>query len=105
MIGGQVIADRLRHTARTPSSHPDDVQHRRLIIDTDKWLLARWFPTNYGDRPPEAPVVQVIQISNADAAREVAMLLATATARKVLADREEATKAIDHREIEDNGDE
>lgn len=48
--GGHVIAERMRITAATPSDHPDDVQHRRLIIDVDKWLLARWFPTNYGDR-------------------------------------------------------
>lgn len=49
-IGGSIIAERLRKLAATPSDHPDDVAHRRLQIDVDKWLLARWFPTKYGDR-------------------------------------------------------
>lgn len=48
--GGMVLAERMRKTAATPSDHPDDVAHRRLMIDTDKWLLARWFPTQFGDK-------------------------------------------------------
>lgn len=47
---GDVIAARMRQLAAEPSNHPDDVQHRRLMLDTDKWLLARWYPNRYGDR-------------------------------------------------------
>lgn len=47
---GDAIAARMRDLAAQPSDHPDDVQHRRLQIDTDKWLLARWYPQRYGDR-------------------------------------------------------
>lgn len=47
---GDVIAARMRKLASEPSDHPDDVQHRRLQLDTDKWLLARWYPNRYGDR-------------------------------------------------------
>ena len=89
-IGGTVIAERMRDTAaKRDSKRQDDVQHRRLIIDTDKWLLARWFPTNYGDRVAVsgAEGAPPIQLSNADAAREVALLLATAAARRVAAQR------------------
>ncbi|MEY4672717.1 MAG: hypothetical protein RL148_501 [Planctomycetota bacterium] len=49
-IGGEHIAERLRRLAAEPSDHPDDVAHRRLQVDVDKWLLARWFPSRYGDR-------------------------------------------------------
>ena len=45
-----MIAARMRRLAAEPSTHPDDVQHRRLQLDTDKWLLARWYPNRYGDR-------------------------------------------------------
>ena len=39
----------------------DMTQHRRLQIDTRKWLLSRWLPKVYGDRTtlagdPEAPL-------------------------------------------------
>jgi len=47
---GDAIAARMRKLAAEPSTHPDDVQHRRLQLDTDKWLLARWYPNRYGDR-------------------------------------------------------
>jgi len=46
--GGHVIAERMREVAASGSDK--DVQHRRLQIDVDKWLLARWFPHDYGDR-------------------------------------------------------
>lgn len=101
-IGGSVIADRMRDEARAPLSTTDaklvnaEVMHRRLILDTDKWLLARWFPTQYGERVSIAGTegAPLVQISNQDAAREVAMLLATAAARKVIADREIVAKAL-----------
>ena len=42
--------------------HEDMTQHRRLQIDTRKWLLSRWLPKVYGDRTvlagdPEAPLL------------------------------------------------
>ena len=89
-IGAGVIADRMREKAAEPiptglqkGEANAIVMHRRLIIDTDKWLLARWFPTQYGDRVAisGAEGAPPIQLSNADAAREVALILATAAAR------------------------
>lgn len=47
-IGGDAIASSLM--ALSDQGDNDDVNHRRLQIETRKWLLARWFPTNYGDR-------------------------------------------------------
>lgn len=47
-IGGDAIATSLLSLADQGDN--DDVNHRRLQIETRKWLLARWFPTNYGDR-------------------------------------------------------
>ena len=97
-IGGAVIADRMRDTAATRSSkRNDDVNHRKLVIDTDKWLLARWFPTQYGDRVAltGAEGAPPVKISNDDAAREVALLLATAAARKVQAQRKAEAEAVE----------
>ena len=111
-IGAGVIADRMREKAAEPiptglqkGEANAIVMHRRLIIDVDKWLLARWFPTQYGDRVAVtgAEGAVPIQLSNADAAREVAMLLATAAARKVLAERESQAKQIEVELLEDNG--
>ena len=39
--------------------------HRKLQIDTRKWLLARWLPKVYGERTtlagdPEAPLAQTM---------------------------------------------
>jgi len=47
-IGGDAIATSL--LSLSDQGDNDDVNHRRLQIETRKWLLARWFPTNYGDR-------------------------------------------------------
>lgn len=54
-LGGDVIAQRLRNTARglTPDKGGDstgDVQRDALIVNTDLKLLAKWFPAQYGDR-------------------------------------------------------
>jgi hypothetical protein len=53
--GAHEIALRLRATARGlgPSDGGDsagDVQRDKLIIDTDLRLLAKWFPTCYGEK-------------------------------------------------------
>lgn len=47
-VGGDAIASNMLEIA--DEGDEKDVQHRRLKLDTRKWLLARWFPTNYGDR-------------------------------------------------------
>ncbi len=103
-IGAGVIADRLRDKAAEPIPQGLErgeanaiVMHRRLIIDVDKWLLARWFPTQYGDRVAVAGAegAAPIRISNEDAAREVALLLATAAARKVQAQRKAEAEAVE----------
>lgn len=81
--GGQVIADRLRELASEPCKDNVEVQQRRLQVDVDKWLLARWFPTQFGDRvavagDPEAPLRI---LSDVEAARQVGSLLGGAAAR------------------------
>lgn len=48
--GADFLAERMRTVAATASDHPDDVAHRRLQIETDKWLLSRWSPRRYGDK-------------------------------------------------------
>jgi hypothetical protein len=65
------------------------VQRARLQIDARKWVMSKQNPRRYGDRVALGGDSETgpIQISNADAAREVAMLLATAAARKVKAQR------------------
>ena len=84
------------------------VQRARLQVDTRKWVMSKQNPKRYGDRVlvGQDPSSGPIQLSNADVAREVAMLLATAASRKVLADRDAQTKAIedgDRLHIEVNG--
>ena len=108
-VGHEAIAEEALALADEPPPLVDGrVDHGYVAwVKNRVWtrlqLLAKWNPGRYGDRPLEAPVVQVIQISNADAAREVAMLLATAAARKVLAERE-ATSEVRLLIEEDNGD-
>ena len=51
-------------------------------------LLAKWNPSKYGDRLALAGTVETpVKLSLEESAREVAMLLATAAARKVEAQR------------------
>ena len=73
------------------------VQRARLQVETRKWIMSKMRPDRYGDRvaiggdssgPP-------IRLSDESAAREVAMLLATAAARKVTAEREKAAKLLE----------
>jgi hypothetical protein len=89
-LGADAIADRMRETAKTASKHEDDVQHRKLIIDTDKWLLARVFRKKYGDRvalagDEDAPLVTM---TLEERARQLAILVATAAARKTRAEED-----------------
>ncbi len=88
-IGGDLIADRMRETAQNRTKYRDDVNHRKLKIDTDKWLLARWFPTSYGDRVALAgdAAVPLHQEPPTDiqAAREIAHLMAQAGIRRMKA--------------------
>ncbi len=87
-IGGDLIADRMRETARSRTRYRDDVNHRKLIIDVDKWLLARWFPTRYGDRvalagDPDTPLTP--PQTDQEAARAIALLMARAATRRMKA--------------------
>lgn len=57
----------------------DMTQHRRLQIDTRKWLLSRWLPKVYGDRTtvagdPDAPLMQ--QLTDDQLAAKIAALQA-----------------------------
>ena len=73
------------------------VQRARLQVDTRKWVMSKQNPRRYGDRvivggdADSAP----IQLSNADAAREVALLLATAAARRIEAERKAEVESIE----------
>ncbi len=82
------------------------VQRARLQVDTRKWLMSKMRPDRYGDRVALTGDSNgsPIRLSNADAAREVALLLATAAARRVLAERADQAKAIEVELLEENGD-
>ncbi len=83
------IADNAGKGETDPKLANAAVQRDRLRIDTRKWVAAKQNPRRYGDRVALAgdETSAPIKISNEDAAREVAMLLATAAARKVQAQR------------------
>jgi len=64
-IGCHALAEQALHIADTPQigtirttkadgsveeRQEDMTQHRRLQIDTRKWLLSRWLPKVYGDK-------------------------------------------------------
>lgn len=48
--GEDIIAARLRDTARGRGESTQDVQRDKLIIDTDLKLLAKWNPKKWGDK-------------------------------------------------------
>ncbi len=83
------IADNAGKGETDPKLANAAVQRDRLRIDTRKWVAAKQNPRRYGDRVALAgdETSGPIKISNEEAAREVAMLLATAAARKVQAQR------------------
>ncbi len=95
------MADGTEAQETDPKLANAQVQRDRLRIETRKWVMSKMRPDRYGDRVALAGDSRgaPIRLSNEDAAREVAMLLATAAARKVTAEREQAAKAIE----EDNG--
>ena len=63
-IGYQLLADELVHIADTPMigtksvskatgleiTEGDMIEHRRLQVDTRKWMLAKMLPKIYGDK-------------------------------------------------------
>lgn len=80
-IGAEALAESTLATARTASDHPDDVAHRRLQVDTLRWLARSWAPATYGDASrvthagdAGAPVV----ITDAERAQRIAAILAAA---------------------------
>jgi hypothetical protein len=46
-IGWSMHADRIRETAADPNIPAD---HKRIMVDTDKWMLSKMLPKIYGDR-------------------------------------------------------
>ncbi len=76
---------------------PGYVQWIRSRVWTRLQLLAKWDPGRYGNKVALAGDVDSppIKISNEEAAREVAMLLATAAARKVQAQRKAEAEAVE----------
>lgn len=48
-MGFDAIAEEALSIADTPTDLEDDVQHRKLQIDTRLKLLAKWSPRRYGD--------------------------------------------------------
>lgn len=44
------IADRPSPTTESGATDSGDVQHRKLQIDTRKWIMARMSPRKYGDK-------------------------------------------------------
>lgn len=79
--GADAMAEECRAIADAPSDHPDDVAHRRLQVETRKWLARCWNPAAYGDASrvthagdPAAPVV----LDDAARAARIAAILASA---------------------------
>ena len=84
-----------------PGSDPKlamaEIQRARLQVDTRKWLMSKLRPERYGDRVVLSGDSrgEPIRLSNTDAAREVALLLTTAAARRVKAEEAEQVKRIE----------
>lgn len=80
--GADAIAEECAAIADTPSDHPDDVAHRRLRIDTRRWLARAWSPATYGDasRVTHAgdPAAPLAVITDAERASRIAAILASA---------------------------
>jgi len=79
--GADAMAEECRTIADEASDHPDDVAHRRLRIETRRWLAKAWNPSTYGDASrvthagdPAAPVV----LDDAARAARIAAILASA---------------------------
>jgi hypothetical protein len=83
------IADNAGKDEDDPKLANAAVQRARIQVETRKWVMSKQLPRRYGERVALSGAEDAlpISISNADAAREVAMLLATAAARKVKAQR------------------
>lgn len=80
-VAVELMAEDALEIAGTPSDHPDDVAHRRLQVETRKWLARCWSPAAYGDASrvthagdASAPVV----LDDASRAARIAAILASA---------------------------
>lgn len=80
-VAVELMAEDALEIAGTPSDHPDDVAHRRLQVETRKWLARCWSPSTYGDASrvthagdAAAPVV----VTDAERAARIAAILASA---------------------------
>ena len=81
-IGYTHLAEEILEIANTPvmaiktesgpmgvkTTEADAIEHRRLQIDTRKWLLAKMLPKVYGQKnEPEAPPAAPVTLSSAEA--------------------------------------
>lgn len=87
IIGADAIAERMRLVASEElkkDDHRDEMNRRRLMIDTDKWLLARWFPRAYGDKLAIGgdSRLDAIRMTDEQRAQRIKELLAIAEERK-----------------------
>ena len=80
-IGAEALAEDALEISGTASEHPDDVAHRRLQVETRRWLVKAWSPSTYGDASrvthagdAAAPVV----VTDAERAARIAAILASA---------------------------
>lgn len=81
--GADCIAEEALAIADAPGTHEDDVQHRKLQIETRIKLLAKWHPQRYGDRQviagdPHAPLVS---LDDGERAARIQAILAAVEAR------------------------
>jgi hypothetical protein len=88
--GWDLIAHKLRATARGSGDSSGDVQRDKLIVDTDLRLLRSWAPARYGENLPASSVnvaigVQVGQVTEDQRARAMARKAAAVARRKARA--------------------
>ena len=67
------MEDELLEIADRPASDAVDVQTRRLMVDTRKWIMAKRAPRKYGDR-----IHQEIEAGNATEAVPVIYIRSSA---------------------------
>ena len=74
------------------------VSAQKLRVNTRQWTISRMLPKVFGDRLALSGQEQAapIKLSNEEAAREVALLLATAAGRKVQAQRKAEAEAVEN---------
>ena len=57
------LSDEMAADNCSTTRDPSGVNHRRLQIDTRKWVIAKMFPKKYGDKAAESPIATSQQIA------------------------------------------